>query len=126
MTLIPTRNKPALLKNWAEDDPFPVIKIFSPIGAATWLVCSMDPTDEDRLFGLADLGFGTPELGYFSLSELEAIRVRIMAGVAPGGPGLPLERELYFTPTQTIDAYAIAARRKGLITTNREALESAR
>jgi hypothetical protein len=31
-----------------------------------------------------------PELGYFSLSELQSIR---------GAFGLPVERDMYFTPT---------------------------
>jgi hypothetical protein len=41
---------------------------------------------EDLLFGLVQ-GL-EEELGYFSLSELESVRVL----------GLPVERDLYFTP----------------------------
>src|SRR3546814_9868274 len=45
-----------------EPDPLPVVKFFNPVGAATWLATELC-ADDDTLFGLADLGFGTPELG---------------------------------------------------------------
>ena len=49
-----------------------------------------DPERDDVLFfGYVDGVF--PELGYFTLSELEAIR---------GQFGLPLERDRFFTPCQ--------------------------
>ena len=51
-------------------DPVPLLKLFHPLSAATWLATELDD-DGDTLFGLADLGFGTPELGSFSLSEIE-------------------------------------------------------
>ena len=44
-----------------------MVKLFNPLGAATWMATELDE-DGDTLFGLADLGFGCPELGYFSLS----------------------------------------------------------
>jgi hypothetical protein len=44
-------------------DVFPVVKLFVPWGAATWLLSELDPEDEDIAFGLCDLGFGCPELG---------------------------------------------------------------
>ncbi|RIV79196.1 DUF2958 domain-containing protein [Pelagerythrobacter aerophilus] len=43
-------------------DPWPVIKLFNPAGAATWIATELHE-DGDALFGLADLGFGCPELG---------------------------------------------------------------
>src|SRR3546814_19613001 len=55
----------------AGTDPCPVVKFFNPLGAATWLATELG-RDGDTLFGLADLGFGCPELGYFSLSEIRA------------------------------------------------------
>ncbi|EJU12125.1 hypothetical protein LH128_15401 [Sphingomonas sp. LH128] len=89
-----------------EPDPFPVVKLFNPCGAATWLATELD--DDDRtLFGLADLGFGSPELGYFDLAEIEAVRL-------PGGLGI--ERDLYFTARFPLSAYAEAARIAGRIT----------
>jgi len=45
---------------------------FNPVGAATWLATELDE-EGDPLFGLADLEFGFPELGSFSLSELMSL-----------------------------------------------------
>ena len=79
----------------------PVVKLFNPVGAATWLLTDMDPADNDYLFGLADLGMGFPELGGISLSELENYR---------GPLGLGIERDLYFKARGPISVYAEAAR----------------
>src|SRR3546814_3818998 len=71
-------------REWPEPDPCPVVKFFNPLGAATWLATELG-RDGDTLFGLADLGFGCPELGYFSLSEIRAVRLPY---------GLWIERDL--------------------------------
>ncbi|KAF1042523.1 DUF2958 domain-containing protein [Xylophilus sp.] len=71
----------------ADFDPPPVVKLFTPDAGATWLLTEIDPDDETRCFGLCDLGLGCPELGWASLSEIEALR---------GPLGLPVERDLYF------------------------------
>ena len=84
----------------------PAAKFFNPAGAGTWLITDADPDDPDRLFCLADLGFGTPELGTVRLSELEAFE----------GPfGLGIERDLWFQPAHPIGIYAEAARNAGRI-----------
>src|SRR3546814_3258591 len=57
-----------------EPNPVPLVKFFNPLGAATWLATELY-SDGDTLFGLADLGFGTPELGVFSLSEIASVRL---------------------------------------------------
>jgi len=54
----------------------PVVKLFMPDGAATWLLTETDPEDPDIAFGLCDLGMGCPELGTVRLSELESVRGR--------------------------------------------------
>lgn len=59
-------------------DPVPVLKLFNPLGAATWLATEL-AEDEDTLFGLADLGFGCPELGVFSLSEIASVRLPLVS-----------------------------------------------
>lgn len=82
-------------------DPLPVVKLFTPDASATWLLTEIDPDDEDRAFGLCDLGQGFPELGYVSLAELQSVRGRL---------GLPIERDLHFTADKTISAYAREAR----------------
>jgi hypothetical protein len=80
----------------------PVMKLFTPWGAATWLITESDPDDPDILFGLCDLGFGTPELGSVYLPELLAVR----------GPfGLKVERDLHFEAGKTLAEYADEARR---------------
>lgn len=96
----------ALRDDRPEPDPLPVVKFFASAGAATWLASELD-ADGDTLFGLADLGFGCPELGMFSLAELQSIRL-------PGGLGI--ERDLHFAPRFPLSVYADAARIAGRIT----------
>ena len=86
-------------------DPCPIAKFFNPLGAATWLVTEL-ARDGDTLFGLADLSFGCPELGYFSLREIEAIRLPF---------GLRIERDLAFTSLHPLSVWADTARRAGSI-----------
>ena len=78
----------------------PVVKLFNPCGAATWLISESDPEDADRLFGLCDMGFGCPEMGYVSLAEIEATRLPY---------GLKIERDRHFTAEMTLVEYADAA-----------------
>jgi hypothetical protein len=84
-----------------EPDFLPVVKLFTPDAACTWLLSELDPEDEDIAFGLCDLGFGTPELGSVSLAELAAVRGRL---------GLPVERDLHFAPKKTLSHHPAAAR----------------
>ena len=83
----------------------PLLKLFNPLGAATWLASELD-ADGDTLFGLADLGFGCPELGSFSLAEIEALRLPY---------GCRIERDLTFSARFPLVVYAEAARRQGRI-----------
>ncbi|AXB75897.1 DUF2958 domain-containing protein [Novosphingobium sp. P6W] len=89
----------------AEPDPVPLLKLFNPIGAATWLASEL-LEDGDTLFGLADLGFGCPELGTFSLSELAAIRLPY---------GLGIERDMAFETPHPLSTWADWSRRAGSI-----------
>jgi hypothetical protein len=86
-------------------DPVPVLKLFNPMGAATWIATELDE-DGDTLFGLADLGFGCPELGPFSLSEIAAVRLPF---------GLAIERDLYFSSVHPLSRWAGTARTTGSI-----------
>jgi hypothetical protein len=86
-------------------DPAPVVKLFNPLGAATWLATEL-ANDGDTLFGLADLGFGCPELGSFSLSEIAALRLPF---------GLGIERDLVFATDLPLSVWADTARRAGSI-----------
>lgn len=86
-----------------EPDHKPVVKLFTPWGANTWLITEMDNEDNDTLFGLCDLGMGEPELGYVSLSELKSLR---------GMFGLKVERDLYATFDKSLSEYTKEARQE--------------
>ncbi len=87
-------------------DPMPVVKLFTPDAGATWLLTEIDPDEPSMAFGLADLGLGFPELGFFCLDELASVR---------GHLHLPIEQDGSFRATQAISAYAALARRVGRI-----------
>ena len=110
MELITSEQREQLLQPTAQTgapDHVPVLKLFNPCGAGTWLVTELDPEDASIAFGLADLGFGTPEIGSFSYR-----RVRMPSR----GPfGLGIERDLYFEGKFTLAVYAEAARAAGRI-----------
>ncbi len=89
----------------AEPDPIPLVKFFNPLGAATWIATELDG-DGDTLFGLADLGFGTPELGSFSLSEMASVRLPF---------GMGIERDIAFATTHRLSTWAEWSRRAGSI-----------
>lgn len=86
-------------------DHVPVVKFFNPTGAGTWLATELE-ADGDTLFGLADLGFGCPELGSFSLSELTSVRLPF---------GMGIERDILFETAFPLSVYAEAARQAGSI-----------
>lgn len=108
MELLTKTHRELLLANGrcSDQDHAPVVKFFKPGGAATWLLSELDPADGDTLFGLGDHGFGFPELGYFSLTEISATRLEF---------GLRIERDLHFQPRYPLSVYAAAARTAGRI-----------
>ena len=77
---------PALGETDTQADPIAIVKFFNPCGIGTWWACEYDPKS-GIFFGKADLGY--PELGTFSLEELQNYK---------GPMGLGIERDLYFTP----------------------------
>ena len=79
---------PALGATENVEDPFVVVKFFTPDSNWTWFATEYDP-DERRFFGMVH-GF-EKELGYFTLDELESAR---------GPLGLPIERDKFFFPTK--------------------------
>ena len=121
MRLILDHHRTALIANWENEtqDHAPVIKLFTPWAAATWLISELKPgtvPEEDLLFGLCDLGLGCPEPGYVALSELKSLR---------GPVGLRIERDVHFEPQATLSVYADAARSAEHITEGRTALRLA-
>ena len=84
-------------------DHVPVVKFFNPFGAGVWLATELDE-DGDIMFCLADLGH--PELGSWSLGEMQSVRLPF---------GMGIERDLLFTGDFPISVWAEAARETGSI-----------
>jgi len=115
MQLIKKHEREELLANGRESaatpagerfDPKPVVKLFTPDGACTWLLSELDPSEPDMAFGLCDLGVRTPELGSVRISELESIR---------GSLGLPVERDIFFVADKPLSAYTDDAIKNGAV-----------
>lgn len=87
-------------------DHVPVVKLFVPWAAGTWLISEVDPDEPDLAFGLADLGMQCPELGYINLGELRSVRKF----------GMGIERDLHCELKHPLSVYARAARSRGSIT----------
>ena len=86
---------PRLYTAEGEADPMVWLKLFTPDSIWTWYVIEWD--GDDLCFGFV-IGHDE-ELGYFSLSEIAGVR---------GGLGLPVERDLYFTPCRLSDVRSLA------------------
>ena len=81
------RQLPPLYANEEQGtDALAIVKFFTPDSSWTWYASEFD--GEDVFFGLA-VGV-EPELGYFRLSELQAVRGKL---------GLPVERDKFFEST---------------------------
>ena len=115
MLLTKDHRKRLIANGQNRGDHVPIVKLFNPVGAATWLLAELD-SDGDTLFGLADLGFGCPELGSVSLSEIASLTLPF---------GLSIERDLHFEARFTLTVYADAARLVGRITEDEARLEAA-
>lgn len=106
MMILTAEIRAQLEANRGVENAVPCLKLFNPVGAATWLATEIGE-DGDTLFGLADLGFGCPELGYFSLREITSLRLPF---------GLKIERDMSFETDKTICDWAEKARRLGSLT----------
>ncbi len=76
---------PALYSQENEKDPMVICKFFLPMTKWTWYATEFD--GKETFFGYVCGEY--PELGYFSLSELEE---------AEGPYGLSVERDMFFEP----------------------------
>ena len=70
------------------DNPIIVAKYFNPMGSATWYAIEYIP-EQEVCYGYVT-GMAYDEFGYFSIQELQAIRLPL---------GLKIERDLYFEET---------------------------
>ena len=99
--LIDNGRRQAAVKGTPNELDFePVVKLFNPCGAATWLLTEIDPDDHTIAWGLCDLGMGYPEFGTVSLTQLASIQNQL---------GLGIERDLYFKSRAPISVYIKAA-----------------
>jgi len=105
MKLLTKEIKNKLAKNVGDanvDKPY--LKLFNPVGAATWLITQVE--DDGMMFGLCDLGMGFPEYGYVHLKELEELKLPF---------GMGIERDIHFNPDKTLAEYADIAWEKKYI-----------
>ena len=119
MKLVTAKLREKLLRNGARPgaDPIPVLKLFDPGGAGTWLIAEMNPEAPDRLFGLGQPSLASPpELGVVSLAAMQHCR---------GRSGLGIERDRCFTGRHPLSVYAEAARRAGHIVASGPELDAA-
>ena len=81
-----------------EIDFRPVVRLYTPLMQAVWLLTEIDPEDRDMAFGLCALGDRHRTLDYVSLKELE------------GRFGLELvKRDESFQADQPLSSYAARA-----------------
>lgn len=78
-------------------DKVAVAKFFHPVGRGTWFAVEFDGVDEFFGFVVSPLGADCDEWGYFSLQELESVRVR----------GLGIERDRWFKPQTMREALPV-------------------
>lgn len=97
-----------------DKDHFPVIKLFFPASACTWLISELDPENPNLAFGLCDLGMGFPELGYVDLEEILSVKDNL---------GLGVERDLFFEAKYPLSVYARASSQHGYIVESETILE---
>lgn len=69
------------------------------VGGSDWYIAELDP-ETGEAFGWGQMVPGCGEWGYISLPELAALRVKVL------GMTLPVDRDLYFTPTVAREALA--------------------
>jgi len=78
----------------ADMEQMVVAKFFSPVGAWTWYLMNIDPTDCDYCWGVVK--GNEVETGSFSLSELQNLKLPLNLGI---------ERDLSFKPMKAIDVF---------------------
>ena len=76
---------------YSADSPICIAKFFNPCGSQTWWATEYN--SKDRIFFGFVTGMAYDEWGYFSLTELEELKV----GFCGMDVGLGIERDLYFT-----------------------------
>ena len=83
---------PPLYSQEHVEDPIVICKFFHPLSNMTWYATEGSPEGDDFIF-FGWVHSDQPELGYFSLNEMQEIEVM----------GLGIERDLHFTPQKLSD-----------------------
>ena len=91
----------------------PIVELYMTNTNCTWLISELDPENPDLAFGLCDLGFGFPELGTVSLTELLEAQNHLSY----------LERDASFKGNFPLSVYARAANKAGHIVTDEKILK---
>ena len=78
---------PPLYSQELVDDPMVICKFFHPLSTMTWYAIEGSPEGDDFIF-FGWVHSDSPELGYFSLNEMQEVHVM----------GLGIERDEHFTP----------------------------
>ena len=74
MKLFTQKQLQQLQTNVKRKDGKAYVKLFNPSGAGSWYISEIRKTEDyTEGFGVADLGYGTPEMGYFSIDEITNI-----------------------------------------------------
>ena len=89
MTKTIEKKLPKLYSTEHEEDPTIIAHFFSPMGKGDWYVIEGEKEEDGNymFFGLVDLLMR--EYGYFSLKELESIKLPL---------GMKIERDLHWIP----------------------------
>ncbi|WP_267426767.1 DUF2958 domain-containing protein [Methylobacterium sp. GC_Met_2] len=111
-----TATAAALAAGREPPDHKPVVKLFTPDAAASWLLTEIDPEEPNIAFGLCDLGMQCAEIGSVSLAKLRALRGRLR---------LPVERDRHFEATHPLSVYARASMVHDCIVTDPARLDRA-
>lgn len=114
MPLIEEEQLAQLFKNGKNNDGYhpPVVRLFLSNTSCTWLISEMYANRPGIAFGLCDLGFGFPELGYCDLFEME--------DAEDPAAGIKLTRDEEFKGEYPMSAYQSAARETRRIITDPE------
>ncbi|HEV2553237.1 MAG TPA: DUF2958 domain-containing protein [Bosea sp. (in: a-proteobacteria)] len=75
----------------------PVVRLYLGDGRGQWLLAALDPADEDRAYGLVQLGIQAPHFAAVRLSDLPALQ---------GMFDTPVQRDRYFRPRQSLAHFA--------------------
>ena len=108
MSLIPENLRSQLLANGAHPghDHVPLVALFVADGPGAWLISEIQPYDHGVVYGLMDYGFAVPQIGAFTLTELNKL-IRL---------GVKVARDPFFMGRYPLSVYAEAARVQGAIT----------